>query len=108
MAIRTCEGSRLPEVQADPVEAAIPLRSRYKIKDSPSINSKETFKVLGSLRVGCPFSRQWFIFSLIIFSNLSRRLDSRRDCCTISFDAISAAFPSPTMPATSFLISTMN
>jgi len=48
MALRTCEGSRDPEVQADPDEAQIPRSERRRRIDSPSTYSKLTLTVFGS------------------------------------------------------------
>lgn len=37
IANKTCDGSKLLEVHAEPVEAAIPIKSKFKRIDSPSI-----------------------------------------------------------------------
>ena len=52
----TWEGSREPEVQAEPEEAAIPKADIFKRIDSPSMNSKEMESVLGSLSVSSPLT----------------------------------------------------
>ena len=49
MALRTWEGSREPEVHADPEEAQMPRSERSRRIDSPSIYSKLTLTVFGSL-----------------------------------------------------------
>ena len=38
-----------PEVHADPLDAHIPFASKFKSKDSPSINWKEKFALPGNL-----------------------------------------------------------
>ncbi len=48
IAISTWEGSREPDVQADPEDAQIPSRSSIRSMDSPSTASKPMDKVLGS------------------------------------------------------------
>ena len=47
MARSTCEGSREPEVQAEPDEAQIPYSFIMSRMASPSMYSKERFTVLG-------------------------------------------------------------
>ena len=47
MAVSTWEGSKEPEVQADPLEAQIPFISNRISKDSPSKNGKDTFTFPG-------------------------------------------------------------
>src|SRR5579885_3917668 len=56
IATRTCEGSTEPEVQAEPVEAAKPNRSRLSRIDSPSTPSKQKLALLGRRCVGWPVS----------------------------------------------------
>ena len=46
IALRTWEGSKDPDVQAEPVETAIPSKSNIKRIDSPSISSKEMLTML--------------------------------------------------------------
>ena len=52
MANRTWDGSREVEVQAEPVEQAIPNISKLKRMDSPSIYLIAKFALLGSLLAG--------------------------------------------------------
>src|SRR5205085_10265579 len=54
IAISTCDGSTEPEVHAEPVDAAIPSKSRLSRIDSPSTPSKQKLALLGSRLVGCP------------------------------------------------------
>ncbi len=51
----TCDGSRLPELQADPVEVAIPLRSRATTRDWPSTPLKLRLVVVGRRGAVAPF-----------------------------------------------------
>ena len=55
IAFRTWEGSSEPEEQAEPLEAATPLRSRFISRVVPSAPGTETFTLLGRRRVGWPF-----------------------------------------------------
>src|SRR5579875_89837 len=57
MASSTCDGSTKPEVQAEPVEAAMPSRSRLSRIDSPSTPSKTKLALFGKRSVGCPVNR---------------------------------------------------
>src|SRR5260370_9355204 len=52
IASSTCDGSTEPEVHAEPVEAAIPSRSRLSRIDSPSTPSKTKLALLGKRSVG--------------------------------------------------------
>ncbi len=72
----TCEGSKEPEVQAEPEDAAIPFISKKSSRDSPSMKLKLTFKVFGSLRSasGWPFSLTSGTEFRMPCSSLSRRL----------------------------------
>jgi type IV secretory pathway VirB10-like protein len=53
---RTCEGSREPDVQAEPEEAQMPFRSSMSSRDSPSMPSKEILRLPGSLFSLSPLS----------------------------------------------------
>jgi len=52
MANNTCDAVKEPEVQAEPLEAAIPSISKLSNIDSPSINSKQKLAFPGSLFTG--------------------------------------------------------
>src|SRR5947209_19054600 len=52
IAISTCDGSTEPDVHAEPVEAAIPSRSRLSRIDSPSTPSKQKLALFGNRLVG--------------------------------------------------------
>ena len=64
VATRTWEGSRLPEAQAEPVEASIPNKSKCNRIASPSAPGKETLKVLG-------IKKSWEPFILILGTELT-------------------------------------
>ena len=53
----TWDGSSVPDEQADPVDTAIPSRSRAINSDSASIPSKLMFVVFGDPRLGCAVDR---------------------------------------------------
>ena len=57
MADSTWLGSRLPLVQAEPLEQAIPAKSSRMSRLSPSTPGKEKFAFPGRRRTGWPFSR---------------------------------------------------
>ena len=57
VASNTCEGSKDPDAQAEPVEIAIPFKSRYNRIDSPSAPSKDTLSVLARQSFGWPLNR---------------------------------------------------
>ena len=59
----TCDGSSEPDVHAEPLEAHIPLASKYKSNDSPSINLNDILAFPGNLFVLCPFILISGIFS---------------------------------------------
>ncbi len=63
IAMSTWEGSRDPDVQADPEEAQIPSRSIIKSMDSPSTASNPMDTVFGSLCSRSPLTEQAGIFS---------------------------------------------
>ena len=52
MARSTWEGSKEPDVQADPLDAATPKASNSSSMDSPSLNSKEMLQLPGRRSVG--------------------------------------------------------
>ena len=64
IALRTWEGSKEPDVQAEPVETAIPSKSNIKRIDSPSISSKEMLTMLLTFWCGCPLTITYGIFSV--------------------------------------------
>src|SRR3989338_7457523 len=72
MALSTCEGSRLPEVQAEPEEAQIPTSFSNSRMAYPSTYSKLMLVVLGRRSILCPFSLELSIWYKIRFSSLSR------------------------------------
>jgi hypothetical protein len=51
IALRTCDGSSVPDEHADPVETATPARSSAIRSDSASTRSKLMFVVLGAADV---------------------------------------------------------
>ena len=63
MARSTCDGSKEPYVQALPLDAHIPSKSKDNNIDSPSINSKDIFTLPGSLWLIGPFSLVYGIFN---------------------------------------------
>ena len=56
IAVRTCDGSMAPEVQAEPEATATPSISSERMIDSPSIPGKDRLTVWGSLFLREPFS----------------------------------------------------
>ena len=60
-AISTCDGSKLPLVHALPDDANILLLSKYRSKDSPSINWKDILAFPGSLLYLSPFNLMYGI-----------------------------------------------
>ncbi len=61
MAKSTWEGSKEPEVHAEPLEPQIPCLSSQINMDSPSINRKQKLALPGSLFCRSPFKREWGI-----------------------------------------------
>ena len=57
MASSTCEGSSEPEVQAEPEEPAMPIRSSDRSSASPSMKRKQTLTLPGRRCSGWPLSR---------------------------------------------------
>ena len=72
MARITCEGSSDPEVQADPLEAAMPSRLSISKMLSPSIYSNAMFDVLGKRFATSPVTKQLGTWATIAFSSRSR------------------------------------
>ena len=64
IASNTCDGSNEPDVQALPLDAHIPFRSKFKRSPSPSINLNEILLVPGNLWSVSPFIFMYSIFSL--------------------------------------------
>ena len=59
MAVRTCDAFKAREVQAEPLEAAIPFWFISINMDSPSMNSTRKLAVPGRRRVGWPLKVTW-------------------------------------------------
>ena len=76
MAERTWLGSRLPLVQAEPPEQAIPARSSRMSRLSPSTPGKEKWALPGRRRVGWPFSRASGTADNIPWISRSRRAET--------------------------------
>jgi len=53
----TCDGSSDPEVQADPLDAAMPSLFNMRRIDSPSMYSKAMLAVLGRRLLGSPVTK---------------------------------------------------
>ena len=100
IARRTWEGFNELDVQAEPLDAHIPKESNNNNKDSPSIPSKETFKLEATLFSKLPLT---LIFSMLFCSSFKRK--SLKTLILLSFWAMfcvfySKAFERPTMKAT--------
>ena len=63
IASRTCEGSKEPDVQALPLEAHIPFKSRFNNKPSPSINLNDILLFPFNLLFKSPLIFMYGIFS---------------------------------------------
>ena len=95
MASSTCDGSRDPEVHADPDDAHIPLRSSMIRSDSPSTNLKLKFALFGSLIRRSPLSFVWGISSSTRSISLSRSFVSYEILLSILSRAILTASANP-------------
>src|SRR6266540_6146992 len=98
MAVRTCEGSRAPDVQADPVLRA--TWGKFAMSASASTPSNRRDEFPGRRRAIDPFRLTLSTPDWTIFSNQSRNRPIRIDSLPISSLAISQAFPNPTIPGT--------
>ena len=96
VASKTWLGSNLKDEQADPVEQAMPSKSKRITNDSPSINLNLKFALFASRFLGWPFSLESFIFKTD-FINLTLNFKMRDVSYFISFLHISAALAKPTM-----------
>jgi len=72
MALSTCDGSRVPEEQAEPVETAIPSRSSAISRLSASTRSKLMFVVFGTRASRAP---------LTAVPGTARRMPDFDSCC---------------------------
>src|SRR5438874_1199597 len=100
IALSTCEASSDPVRQAEPAEQQIRCRSNKRRAAGDSIPSNEKLDVFGIRAAPAPFTAAPFTVSRIAFSNRSR---IERTCVFPSdkyWDALSAAFPRPTIDAT--------
>ena len=99
IASSTGDGSSVPELQADPVETAIPARSSAVSSVSPSQPSKATFKVLHTRGAFLPATRERGIPSAAACRR-SRNAASRGASSGSEAAATESASASPTIPAT--------
>ena len=97
VASKTWEGSKEPEVQAEPLEAAMPSISRSSKMDSPSTYLNEKLTLLANLLVGCPLRTTSGILFLIPSMSLFLRPVSLSMRLSKFRAAISTAFPKPTI-----------
>ena len=94
------DGSREPDVQADPDDAQIPYSSIISKMASPSTYSNAMLEVLRRRLSGSPFLMEFGMRSSNAFSSLSRKARIRSFSAPIWAAASSAALPSPMMEAT--------
>src|SRR5208337_842447 len=100
IAVKTCEGSMAPDEQAAPVETDSPLRSSAITMASPSRQSNTMFVVLGTRGAPALLTPTWSMLSTMVRSMRSRSAAIRSTLPSVNpWRAISAALPSPTMPA---------
>ena len=93
-----CDGSRVFDEQADPVEIDIPLSFNDRSSASPSIPSNLKCTLFGNLSTGWPL-RYALGISFEIFSiKISRNSLNLFTYSSISFCIISTAFCIPTIP----------
>ena len=95
----TWDGSRDPEVHAEPLEPQMPSMSSMISMDSPSMNWNAKFALLESLWDGCPLRRAngiSFNTRSIRWSRIAFSFAVRSSIVAI---AISTALPNPTIPA---------
>ena len=98
MARSTWEGSTLVEEQAEPVEQAMPIRSRLRIMASPSQYPMEMLTLFASRFSGWPLSLIRSIRSKMPRISLSRSAAIRAPSSDMNRSASSTAFASPTIP----------
>src|ERR1017187_2241578 len=100
IAVKTCDGSIAPDEQAAPVETDRPLRSSAITMASPSRQSNTMFVVFGTRGAPALFTLTWSMISRMVRSSRSRSAVMRSTLPSANPSrAISAALPSPTMPA---------
>ncbi len=100
MASRTCDGSREPDVHADPLDPQIPFISSMIRSDSPSMNWKLKFALFGRRSALCPFRRTvWDLSEHPVDQMVT---DLNFFCGTFFHGCLarSAAIPYPTIPGT--------
>ena len=92
MACKTCDGAEAPEAQAEPVEAAMPSRSRRTTSDSASMPGKATLVVPGARAPGRPLTMAPAPSRKAVFEARAQRR-SRSASVSSSPAAASAAAP---------------
>jgi len=100
IAVNTCDGSTAPDEHAAPVEHASPFKSSAITNASPSIPANVIFVVFGVRTTSAPFTRASATRSINPPSSSSLNLPTLSASPASAPRAISAAFPSPTIPAT--------
>lgn len=100
IALSTCDGSKEPDVQAEPDEAQIPFSFRSNKIASPSTNSKLKLVVFGRRCVLCPFTLASGAFFSISSSSLSLNCFTPVCSSPIYFFASSHALPRPIIEGT--------
>ena len=95
---RTWLGLTEPNAHAEPLDAAMPLRSSVKMRDCPSMPSKDMFGVPGSRGTLPPFICESGIFSSSVC--ILSRIDARRKVLSSRSSIVSEKAAAPTIPAT--------
>src|SRR6185437_15242063 len=99
-AARTCDGSTLPLVHAEPDEHATPARSRAMSMDSLSVPGTDTLKMCGARGPPPPFTTASGMRARSVRSRRSRSAPNRRISASRSAMASSAARARPIAAAT--------
>ena len=100
IALKTCEGSKEPEVQAEPDDAQIPFSFKSNKIASPSTNSKLILVVFGRRCVLCPFTLGSCAFFQYFILQLVPQLFYPCSFLAHKFFASSQALPSPIIDGT--------
>ena len=100
IAFSTCDGSSVPDEQAEPVDTATPSRSSAINSDSASTRSKLMLVVFGTRASVDPLTAVPDTPRRMSASRRSRSAASRRPSSAILAIAMRAATPIPTMPGT--------